>query len=172
LEPYGDKYRSFYNLIENEDVQLDHFENYQRFDIDKLIEEGYLKVDDAGCIQFAKPVHIFVFALLYQNGVINYWRCNQQSKNAIDEMVDIGLLEFGSSLLSKDEVSYFNYFLNQKEFTDGFNIRNKYMHGTNEHDAKQQQTDYYLLLIVIVLTLFKIDDDLLCNAISNKIVAS
>ncbi|HJV19175.1 MAG TPA: hypothetical protein VJ552_04785 [Sediminibacterium sp.] len=168
VKPYEDQYGNFYDLIVNENVQLKQFENYQRVHINQLVTEGFLEINADNCVQLAKPLQVFVIGLLYKNRVINYWRCDQQIRAAIDEMVAAGWLEFGNGLLTRDEVSYYNYFLNQKEFTNGFNIRNKYLHGTNEHDAGQQQTDYYLLLMLIVLTLFKLDDDLVCGIISNR----
>jgi hypothetical protein len=168
VKPFEKKYHSFYDLITHEKVKLDSYESYQRGPIDGLITDGYLIVDNDGCIEIAKPIHIFLIGMLHKNGVLNYWRCDKQLRDSIDEMIEWGWVETSSSLLTKDEVSYFNYFLNQKEFTDGFNIRNKYLHGTNEHNAGQQQFDYYYLLILIILALLKIDDDLLCGILEKR----
>lgn len=39
-------------------------------------------------------------------------------------------LERRSSLLTATEMNDFNYFLNQSEFSDGPDLRNKYLHGS------------------------------------------
>jgi hypothetical protein len=168
VKTFEERYGNFYDLIANEKVSLHLFENYQRYHIDELIAEGYLTVDEQGFVDFGKPIEIFIIGLLFKNEVINYWRCDLQLRTTIDAMLDAGLLESGSTLLSKEELSYYNYFLNQKQFTNGFDIRNKYLHGTNDHNAGQQQTDYYLLMILVVLTLIKIEDDIVCGILSQQ----
>ena len=72
------------------------------------------------------------------------------------------LIKFESSLFSKPEQSYFNYYLNKSEFTNGFDLRNSYIHGTqpNPEEVKIHEQAYFSYLKLLVLALLKIDNDL------------
>ena len=51
----------------------------------------------------------------------------------------------------------------KKEFTNGLDLRNKYLHGTNSFSETEHKSDYYTLLKIIILTLLKIEDDILIS---------
>ena len=76
-----------------------------------------------------------------------------------------GLLYFESSLFSKPEQNFFNYYLNKSEFTNSLDLRNKYVHGTqaNPEDEGSHKDAYYTYLKLIVLALLKIEDDLIIH---------
>lgn len=78
------------------------------------------------------------------------------------------IILFDSSLFSKPEQAYFNYFLNKSEFTNGLDLRNSYLHGTqaNPDEIQRHEYSYFTYLKLLVLIMLKIDDDLL---ISNTI---
>lgn len=77
---------------------------------------------------------------------------------------------FESSLFSKSEQSYFNYFLNKSEFTNGLDLRNSYLHGTqaNPEEVQKHEYAYFTYLKLLVLVLLKIEDDLLISQIIKK----
>jgi hypothetical protein len=87
-------------------------------------------------------------------------------RKEIDRMVAEQLLCFDSTLFTRAESSYFNYFLNKKEFTNGLDLRNQYMHGTNPGPDTKHERDYYILLRLIILVLLKMEDDLIVREIS------
>jgi hypothetical protein len=80
-------------------------------------------------------------------------------------MFENHLIKFENTLLTINERNYFNYYLNKKEFTNGSDLRNKYSHGTNSFSENEHKNDYYTLIRIIILTLMKIEDDIL---IKNK----
>ena len=49
----------------------------------------------------------------------------------------------------------YNYFLNKKKFTNGMDLRNSFMHGTNPNSEDELINMYYILIRIIVLFLFK-----------------
>lgn len=53
--------------------------------------------------------------------------------------------------------------MNKSKCTNGYDIRNKYLHGTNVNDEKQYESDYYLILKNIIIIVLKINDDLCLN---------
>ena len=65
----------------------------------------------------------------------------------------------GSSLLSKPEWEYFNYVLNKAEFSNGLDLRNKYIHDTNSLDERKQQDDYIFLLKMFIILVIKINEE-------------
>jgi hypothetical protein len=77
-------------------------------------------------------------------------------------MVNENIIFFENSLFSKPEQSYFNYFLNKSEFTNGLDLRNKYLHGTqaNPEEITEHEYAYFTYLKLLVLVLLKIEDDL------------
>ena len=76
----------------------------------------------------------------------------------------ISLLKSGgvtsSSLLSKPEQDYFNYFLNKSAFTNGPDLRNKYSH-TQPHirEDKNHQRNYFIALRLLIVLIIKINDE-------------
>ena len=78
---------------------------------------------------------------------------------------------FGETLFSKSEQSYFNYFLNKREFTNGLDMRNSYLHGTqaNPEEIQEHEYAYYSYLKLLTLILLKIEDDLLISQMIEKV---
>jgi hypothetical protein len=78
----------------------------------------------------------------------------------MDALLEDKKLEYESKLFSRPERNYLNFYLNKKEFTDGFDLRNNYLHGTNSESADVHEFDYHRILKLITLLLLKIEDDL------------
>ena len=74
-----------------------------------------------------------------------------------------------SSLLSNPEWEYFDYILNKAEFSNGLDLRNRYIHDTNSLDEQQQQNDYIVLLKMFIILVIKINEEFcLQDKISKK----
>jgi hypothetical protein len=74
-------------------------------------------------------------------------------------------------LFSKPERDYFNYFLNKSEFTNGLDLRNSYLHGTQAKPDEIQKHEYayFTYLKLLILTFLKIEDDLIIyKAVKNR----
>ena len=154
------KYNYLYELLLNENVLFDNFKTYQKQRLNYLLEHEYLMVDNNGYLKFKNLHQIFVLSQLYKDGVINYWHYSKEHRDIIDKMETEGLLYFEDTLFNKLERNYFNYYLNKKEYTNGLDLRNSYMHGTNSNSEEKSKYLYFILLRIIVLTILKIDDDL------------
>jgi len=159
VEPFKNKYHRLYDLLVNEEILYSNFEKYQWRDLFILFEEDYLYVDHNGYLRIKDKNQLFVLKQLFQEEVISYWHYAEECKAIIDDMEKEGLVYFENTLLNKLERNYFNYYLNKKEFTNGLDLRNSFMHGTNTMSEVEQKNLYYILLRIIVLTLLKIDDD-------------
>ncbi len=160
IEPYENKYKNLFDLLVNEDVRLNNFKAYQRPQIDKLITDGYLAVSPNGVVKIQKIIDVFIVSEIYKNEVISYWRYNTLIRSVIDNMENNGMIYFENTLFSVPEQKYFNYILNKSEFTNGLDLRNKYVHGSNGDSDKVHQRAYYIYLKLLVLAVLKIEDDL------------
>ena len=82
------------------------------------------------------------------------------------------MIFFDSSLFSKPEQAYFNFFLNKSDFTNGLDLRNSYLHGTQAKPDEIQKHEYayFSYLKLLILTFLKIEDDLMIyKAVKDRI---
>ena len=75
------------------------------------------------------------------------------------ELIDSDEIRVGSSLLSELESQYFDYYLNKAEFTNGLDLRNKYIHDTGSLDENIQKQDYIVLLKLMIILVIKINEE-------------
>jgi hypothetical protein len=161
VEPYGDKYSNLFELLTNEDIKLSDFKDYQKPLILHLISENYLLIDLNSRIKFKDEIFTSIIKDFQSNDVLCYWHYPDLVRKKLDEMIQSDLLKCESTLFSRYELNYLNYYLNKKEFTNGLDLRNKYLHGSNKSSEKQHEHEYRILLKLIILTILKITDDLM-----------
>jgi len=151
---------NFVELITENEVSYDSVRPYQKESIDWLIDEG-LVVVDSDLLEFAQPVQILVLSDINNREAAAYGHYGEDEASAALLLVQKGWLEFSSTLLTKPEASYFNYFLNKSEFSDGPDLRNKYAHGTNAdpEDISTHKNSYFQLLRLLGALTLKINDD-------------
>ena len=66
----------------------------------------------------------------------------------------------GDSLFSIPECKYFNYILNDSQFVNGLEIRNKYIHGVQSGlNDDNHKNNYYILLKILTIIAIKLNDD-------------
>lgn len=162
IKPYEDKYDNFYLLLSNEDnIPFENFEDYMKPQINKLIEEGHLYINDQNFLRIKNEIKLFLFYKLHENGVISYWHFPLQFRKELDNLINDEWCYPASTLFTKSEVTYLNYYLNKKEFTNGPDLRNKYLHGANIPNDESSNMDYLTYLRIVILCLLKIEDDLI-----------
>jgi hypothetical protein len=83
-------------------------------------------------------------------------------REEVEQMARENIVYFESSLFSKIEQAYFSYFLNKKEFTNGLDLRNSYLHGTQARpdETNKHEYSYFTYLKLLFLVFLKIEDDL------------
>jgi len=155
--------RNLFQILMDEPVPKSTLEDYQDHYIDLIIQEGFLVVNENGEIKMANPVITFIAGQLHENGCLSYWHYSVIVRTQIDRLLREGILDSTSRLFSSQEISYLNYYLNKKEFSDGMNLRNKYLHGSNNRIAEHQKMDYLYFLRTLILILLKLKDDLELN---------
>ena len=157
VESCGHEYETLYELLRKETVRLEDFADFQKRDLQWLIQRNLLATDPIGAIIPAwKKVRLLKD--LYDKGVIvngYYSDCNA----ALEELQRQGFIRCESSLFSVPEQQYLNFMLNQAEYSNGHQLRNKYVHGSYPLDETKQQQDYTELLKIMVLIIIKINEE-------------
>lgn len=101
---------------------------------------------------------VLVLKDYYDNNVIcNYYSSNY--KDEIGQLTSKGLTEYKSTLFSVPEQEYYNYIMNKAEFSNGLDLRNRYVHGTQPLDPKIHEQDYFTFLRILILIIIKINED-------------
>lgn len=154
------KYKNFLELIINENVNKDDFKIYQLQRMKWLFDNDLIYENEDGFIKFTDVKLIYVLKELYHEDVLSYWHYPDEIRKVIDDFESKNIVSFENTLLSRNEQDYLDYYLNKAKFTNGYDIRNRYLHGTNSNDEKQYETDYYSILKLIVIIVIKINDDL------------
>ncbi|MBN8665628.1 MAG: hypothetical protein J0L83_13690 [Chitinophagales bacterium] len=163
VEPFKEeKYHTFFDLLVNEQVSFNNYQEHQKPQLNYLIDKGFINVDDNGFIQITNTEKLFIFKDLYDNEVASFYRYPIEFQKEVMKMASEKIVFFERSLFSKAEQSYFNYFLNKSEFTNGLDLRNSYLHGTqaNPDEIQKHEYAYFTYLKLLILTMLKIDDDL------------
>ncbi|HDM9182925.1 TPA: hypothetical protein P0362_002182, partial [Listeria innocua] len=162
---------NFVELIVNNKIKKDDFHNYQRLDIEFLLDNYIISIDKKGDIFITEKqlLRIRIFSNIYKYGVIHYYHSNKKldinkeltyQQQEIDEMIEEELLIYENTFFAKPEVDYLNYILNNSEFDNALGIRNKYSHGSI---VDENEDDYFYLLIVLVVYIIKINEELILN---------
>lgn len=154
------QYENFFNLMMSEKLSRSDFEEYQLIRMQWLFDNNLISESSIGHLEFVDHGVISVLKELYYNEVLSYWHYSENIQASIEELSNRHLVEFESSLFSRNEQDYLDYYLNKSKFTNGHDIRNRYLHGTNTNDEKQYEIDYYLILKLFVIIVIKINDDL------------
>lgn len=150
---------NLYELLEKQEVLYSDFKKHQKLRLSLLFEQKYLFVDHNGYLRVWDKNELFVLQQLYKEEVLSYWHYSAECRIIIDRMIAQDLLVVEDTLFNRLEQSYFNYYLNKREFTNGLDLRNSFMHGSNPKSEEIQKKYYYILLRILVLVVLKIHDD-------------
>ena len=108
-----------------------------------------------------------IFSLFHYQEVISFWHFPLEIRNVLIEFEKQNEVIFENCLFTREEIRYLNYNLNKKEFSNGLDLRNKYIHGSNSESKDVQENDYNVLLKIFILILLKIEDDILISKREN-----
>lgn len=171
VEPFKEKrYHSFFDLLQNESNILFHnYDVHQVENINYLIKNKYLSIDEDDFIKVINRDRIFILKDLYENEASSFYHYPPHMQEEAMRMYKDDFIYFESTLLSKPEQNYFNYYLNKSEFTNGLDLRNSYLHGTQARPSETEihERAYLEYLKLLTLILLKIEDDLLIDKNKN-----
>ena len=171
IEPFVEKnYHNFFDLLVNEEVDFNNYEEDQKTELNQLIEKEFIYLDNNDFIQIANIPRVLILKDLYENEFASLFHYPKALQDEAKQMKTLEMVVFESSLFSKQEQSYFNYYLNKSEFTNGLDMRNSYLqeNQANPEDKEKHEYAYFTYLKLLTLVLLKIEDDLLINKLTNK----
>jgi hypothetical protein len=111
-------------------------------------------------IRFVNLEQIRVLHALFHKEAVSYFRLTKPGRVAVDDMLAKGWLVRRSTLLTDAEAAFFNYVLN-RTFSNGLNLRNQYLHGSqpfSDEDGAYYK-DYLIALRLAVTLVIKMNDD-------------
>ncbi|MFT4284011.1 MAG: hypothetical protein QM598_04180 [Protaetiibacter sp.] len=137
------------------------FHEYQKPALDHLIELGILS-NSGGQLTFVSAEQLVVLKALFDTQAASYYHLTEAGRAEVDAMVAKGWVVRESSLLTRAEADYFNFFLNRVDFSNGPNLRNSYLHGVQPAtDTDDAHADTYIIALRMSIALaIKINDDL------------
>ena len=154
--------RNLFNTIRHCRVKYDDYREWQRENLDYLIDQGLIGKDENDVLKLVNEARVAVLYDIHHDRAISYWTHPKVVQDEIDVMLGQGLLYTEDKLFSKPEQEYLNFLLNDKQFTNGPAIRNAYAHGDTPNVAEEaHEAAYNYLLIVLVCVLLKIQSELM-----------
>ncbi|HMO77709.1 MAG TPA: hypothetical protein PKD95_00735 [Candidatus Paceibacterota bacterium] len=153
---------NLYELLSANEVKYEDFDDHQKPRINKLLDLGVLEIVE-DLIKFRSKNQVDALKDLFDVDVLSYYHKSRDMHLEIDHMVDRGWLAKKTGLLTNPEASYFNYVLNQQEFSGGYDLRNKYLHGSqaDKDNENAHYTTYLIALKLMISLVIKIYDDFL-----------
>lgn len=157
-------------LLKNEKIYVNDYERYNFSHFEYLKQFDIISIDADGLISLKNMCRINVLKDLYLNDVISKNYKSADCVKEINNLLDIGMITEDNTLLSKPEMNYLNYLLNNSEYENGPKIRNAYMHGNlNVIDNESIHfNNYMIILSIMVLLALKISDDLYLRELQKK----
>lgn len=153
---YG-KENKFFITLEAGEIKYTDIKGYTKNYVDLLLENNLVEIEDE--FLAIRSRKYFILKELFFKSTINYYWITADERRVIDRMIENEELSTSDSLLSKKEVDYFNYYLNNY-YSNGVALRNKYSHASTENlTEKDHKINYAWLCYLIVLFIIKINEE-------------
>ena len=158
------RFKCLFDILKNGPVNQEEFTDYQKRAFRTLIDENILSVSNTGDIAIKNMQEAIVLFDLYKNefATTSFYEKKNYSR-AIESLIQKDWIEFDGHLLSKQESDYFNFYLNKSQFSNGYDLRNKYIHGAQSkrgEDIHFHKENYFKLLMLFAILIIKINDEL------------
>lgn len=151
-----DKYETFFDALSAREIHISDYPEWELGDIQWLKERNVITTSSSGVLQMNKP-RVKILRDLYEYEVV--CASHYIDKTEIEKLVSTGDLRYESSLFSIPEQHYLNFMLNKAEYSNGLDLRNKYIHSTYPLDECQQEQDYLRLLKIMAVVIIKINEE-------------
>jgi len=162
-----ESFDNFFSLVQGGTFNIVDFADYQKDKIEWLAQHECINIGENGVLSLNREKTLILRDLYYKQVVCLHYLYGFQP--VIDKFVAAGEIQHKASLFSRPEQAYMSYVLNKADFSNGLDLRNKYVHGTHSLLQEQHEKDYIELLKIMVLTIIKINEEfLLREKMDNK----
>lgn len=155
------KYKTLPQLLLAKRMKKEDFAEYQKKNLEWLMERGTIDISCDGYL-IINQERALVLRDLFHHEVVCPHYFSKELRQIVENFVAENEMKFENTLFSKPEQDYLNFALNKSEFSNGWDLRNKYCHDTYTLDEKQQEQDYIELMKIMVLIIIKINEEF-CN---------
>ena len=147
-------------LLVHNNVARHDFHEHQLGLIDNLTEFGVLE-DTGTQVNIADPQLFSILHSLFMKQAVSYHRQSLAGRAQVDALEAKGAVIRKASLLTQAEAGYFNYWLNKSEFSNGPELRNKYLHGSQASAESENEhfRTYLIALRLLVVLVIKINEE-------------
>lgn len=149
-------FKNFFEILYSWEVKITDYPEYKMNDLRWLEKRGTIRIDVNGKIHGIDS-RVRLLKDLYTHDVVcmTYYK----DKSEIEKLVLSGELRYGNTLFSIPEQNYLNYMLNKSEYSNGKDLRNRYIHSTYPIDVRQQEQDYMIMLKIMAVIIIKINEE-------------
>ncbi|KAA6472918.1 hypothetical protein [Bacillus swezeyi] len=163
---YGDsQYNTLFERLDADKLYLHDIEDYQKSSFDWLVENDYVTVNDDNEVVLVNRNRTLIYYYIHINGVVVTSKLSNALKQEVDKLLNERALVSENTLLTRQESDYIDYYLNKRNFINGYDLRNKYLHGTSSgyENENEHYVNYLHALRLLITIMIKINDDL-CTA--------
>lgn len=164
---YSRYFKSMYrrNVIDSSTIIVADYlrlEGHAQKFFDEAISYKIFTLSNDGKVELKYDMARILGRINYFNAIQRYYLSSGEA-GCLDLLEDSELLTYRNKLLTKDEVDYFNYRLNNVKFRNSQNIRNMYMHGSIDPSLEEEAhyISYLTSLEILISIVIKINDDLM-----------
>ncbi len=159
LKSSDEKYKCFYERLQDEKVSYDNLDSQSRELLQYLIDADCVSIKD-GFIEYNKT-KCDLLKDIYDNDVLNVLPLNPEERRCIDELIAKNVIVASDSLFSTNEQNYIS-FVWSDSYKNGLAIRNRYLHGAYSPNDPQIHRDYIEILKLLVMIMICLDDEFRC----------
>lgn len=156
LKSSDEKYKCFYERLQDEKVSYDNLDSQSRELLQYLIDADCVSVKD-GFIEYNKA-KCNLLKDIYDNDVLNILPLNFEARLCIDELIAKSVIVASDSLFSTNEQNYIS-FIWSDTYKNGLAIRNRYLHGAYSPNDPSIHRDYIEVLKLLVMIMICLDDE-------------
>lgn len=149
---HNEKYKNFGAYIEHNSISTETIKDIDKPDINFLIKHNILMLKDDKLVLNRKYYWIIKDIYIYHEFEPYYY--DHDVRETVKKMYKAHIIRFGSTLLSQDEINFFNYVMNRHSYANSLEIRNKMLHQhVDESDSENEETYSYIILILIQIVI-------------------
>lgn len=130
-----------------------------------LLEKMGVIINSNGVIKLHRTA-VVLLEELYFSEVLCLSYLNENF-DILEKWINNDDLKVESSLFSIPEQKYLNFMLNKNEFTNGPDLRNKYLHSNYPNDPNIQELEFFEILKIIILIIGKINEEFILRERQN-----
>lgn len=158
------EYDCLCSLLLSEDIYEKEL-NENQLGFISLLEKMGVIINSNGVIKLHRTA-VVLLEELYFSEVLCLSYLNENF-DILEKWINNGDLKVESSLFSMPEQKYLNFMLNKNEFTNGPDLRNKYLHSNYPNDPNIQELEFFEILKIIILIIGKINEEFILRERQN-----